>query len=93
MMEPHQCKHIIVSGVVQGVGFRYFVLETARELGLRGWVRNLANGDVEIEAEGPAELMESFIAAVRKGPRMSHITGLDIEDLPCENRYHNFSVR
>ena len=44
--------HVTVSGMVQGVGYRYFTVTEARKLGLAGWVRNLMNGDVELEARG-----------------------------------------
>ena len=44
--------HVTVSGMVQGVGYRYFTVTEARKLGLAGWVRNLMNGDVELEAQG-----------------------------------------
>ena len=65
--------HATVSGRVQGVGFRYFVLRTARELRLRGWVRNLRTGDVELLAEGPKTDLCQFLHSVRQGPPMSWV--------------------
>ncbi|MCD6362190.1 MAG: acylphosphatase [Armatimonadetes bacterium] len=65
--------HAIVSGRVQGVGFRYFVLRRAQSLGLNGWVRNLSSGDVEFVAEGPREALEELLRAVRQGPPMSWV--------------------
>ena len=71
--------HIVVSGMVQGVGFRYFVQHHARLLNLAGWVRNLPNGDVEIEVEGDRISVESLIAYVRRGPRSAVVSNVDIK--------------
>jgi acylphosphatase len=70
--------HIVVSGMVQGVGFRYFVQHHATQLGLAGWVRNLPSGDVEIEAEGKREFVESLITYVRRGPRSAVVSNIDV---------------
>ncbi|HJZ40265.1 MAG TPA: acylphosphatase [Bacteroidales bacterium] len=61
-------KNITLSGRVQGVGFRYSARSVASELGVRGFVRNMPDGDVYIEAEGTAQQLEGFIAWCRKGP-------------------------
>jgi acylphosphatase len=71
--------HIIVEGLVQGVGFRWFVYRKAEALGLTGWVRNLYNGSVEIEAEGDRSLLEELIKEVKVGPRSARVTNLRIE--------------
>jgi len=68
---------IVVRGRVQGVGFRYFVVLRARELGLSGWVRNLPDGTVEAEAEGPRPQLERLIHELRQGPRPANVTGVD----------------
>ena len=60
--------HVIVAGRVQGVGFRWFVRETARRVGLAGWVYNRPDGTVEIAADGDDESIALLRAAVRKGP-------------------------
>jgi len=60
--------HVFVRGRVQGVGFRWFVRERARELGLRGWVRNLEDGDVEVAALGSAEALERLRVRLEAGP-------------------------
>jgi acylphosphatase len=60
--------HLEVSGRVQGVGFRWFVVDKARELGLSGWVRNRPDGKVEIAASGNAAALAQFESAVRNGP-------------------------
>src|SRR3990172_8067569 len=71
--------HIVVEGLVQGVGFRWFVYHCAETLGINGWVRNMYNGNVEIEAEADRSLLEELIKEVKVGPRSAHITNLRIE--------------
>lgn len=58
-----------VRGTVQGVGFRWFVRETARALGLTGYVKNEYDGSVEVVAEGPRDALDELLAALREGPR------------------------
>lgn len=57
-----------VTGVVQGVGFRWFARQAARSFGLAGWVRNSEDGSVEVVVEGSSESVEQFIAELRRGP-------------------------
>ena len=71
--------HMVVEGLVQGVGFRWFVARKAEALGLKGYVRNLYDGNVEIEAEGDRSLVEEFLRDVRIGPRSAHVTNLRLE--------------
>lgn len=71
--------HIIVEGLVQGVGFRWFVHRRAEALGVRGWVRNLYDGNVEVEAEAERAMLEEFIKEVKVGPRSAQVTNLKIE--------------
>lgn len=70
-----------VTGRVQGVGFRWFVKETARRLGLAGWVRNDPDGSVLLEVEGPVDDVERLRAAVRKGPPGAWVE--DVRELPA----------
>ncbi len=65
-----------VLGRVQGVGFRYFVFATARGLGLRGWVRNLRDGSVEVQAVGEPRAMQLLEAALREGPGHARVEKL-----------------
>ena len=62
-----------VTGRVQGVGFRYFAHETARRLGLVGYVRNLRDGAVMAYAEGPREALERFLREMERGPMGGHV--------------------
>ena len=54
-------KHIVVNGLVQGVGFRYFTVTQARRLGVRGWVRNCRDGSVELEAQGSSDAVQALV--------------------------------
>lgn len=65
--------HYLVKGRVQGVGFRWFVHREAAEIGLRGWVRNTADGDVEVVAAGEPEGLAELKEALRKGSRGSRV--------------------
>ena len=67
----------LISGRVQGVGFRYFVQDKAMELGLRGFARNLEDGRVEVYATGPEEKLNELAAALHIGPRMADVRGVD----------------
>jgi acylphosphatase len=66
-----------VSGRVQGVGFRWFVLRRAEALRLRGWVRNLPDGRVEVVAAGPAESLDVLETALRAGPGLAQVLGVE----------------
>lgn len=72
-----------VHGLVQGVGFRYFVLRRARGLGLSGYVRNMA-GAVEVVASGPVERLDQLEAALRTGPPMAHVTNVEMSENMAE---------
>ena len=85
--------HITVQGLVQGVGFRYFVYRHASKLGLTGWVRNLYNSDVEIEAEGDRSMVEELIKEVKVGPRSAHVKDLKIEWQDFKNCFQAFEIR
>jgi acylphosphatase len=68
-----QATRFLVSGIVQGVGFRYFTLRAARALGVRGYVRNLKDGRLEAVVAGPDDLVEEFAAQVRRGPAAAQV--------------------
>jgi acylphosphatase len=65
---PRQRLEAVVTGRVQGVGFRYFTRQTARRLDVAGWVRNDPAGTVTLVAEGPRDALEALLAAVAEGP-------------------------
>lgn len=84
--------HILVKGLVQGVGFRWFVEREANQLGLNGYVKNLFNGDVEVEVEGDRGLIEELIKKLRVGNRLSHVADVQISWLDYKNKYNNFRI-
>lgn len=84
------CVHLVVRGRVQGVGFRYFVLHRAEAMGIAGWVRNRADGGVELEAEGPRPELERLVAAATRGPTGAHVTAVEqewSERVPCHRGF------
>ncbi len=83
----------IVRGGVQGVGFRYFVWQQARSLGLTGWVRNLLNGNVEVLAEGSRAHLEQLAVALRSGPPAADVKDCEIEWLPASDEFAGFDVK
>jgi acylphosphatase len=83
---------IIVSGIVQGVGFRYFIARVSNELNLTGYVKNLWNGDVEIYAEGRKEFVEEIVKKAQAGPSHSRVSGCKVEWLDFTNKYDNFEI-
>ena len=85
-------KKYLVSGRVQGVGFRFFVERVANQLGLRGYVRNLADGSVEAYAIGSEVLLEEFQRHLAEGPRGARVTGVEEAEMPVNNRYKRFEI-
>jgi len=84
---------LIVSGRVQGVAFRYYTRRQAKQLGLRGYVRNLPDGKVEIVAEGEAEAVDAMSAWARKGPPMARVSGVEVMEGDIGGGYVGFEVR
>ncbi len=82
----------IVRGGVQGVGYRYFVLDRVRGTGLRGWVRNRADGNVECVAEGPRPQLERLLQDLRKGPRSARVGDVEVEWGPARGDLPAFRV-
>ncbi len=85
--------HAMVSGRVQGVSFRYFVIEQAADLDLTGWVRNRWDSSVEVTAEGPRSKLEQLLQALRQGPPMAHVEDVDFAWLEATGEFAGFSVR
>lgn len=87
-----KCIKAIVSGVVQGVNYRYFCYQNATEMNIKGYAKNLYNGDVEVIAKGEDGLINDFIKFLKIGPRASKVSSVQVEELdPCEE-YSDFSV-
>ena len=86
-------RRFVVTGRVQGVGFRYFVLRRAQELGLTGWTRNLENGDVEVRAWGDPGALDRLAGELARGPRSAKVTNVDIAEISdAENGGTSFRI-
>lgn len=86
--------HAIVHGRVQAVGFRFFVIDEARSLGLTGWVRNGVDArTVEVVAEGPEKRLRQLEAALQRGPRMSAVEAIDATWSDTPEGHQDFEVR
>lgn len=84
---------IIVDGVVQGVGFRYFILRKASELKVKGFVKNLDDGRVLIVAEGEKHLLEDLIKIAKVGPRSADVTYCNFKFTDFQNEFNSFEVK
>jgi acylphosphatase len=82
-------KRFFVSGSVQGVGFRYFAERVALRLGAAGFVRNLADGRVEVYALGTAAQLDAMRSELRRGPRMARVDRVDENDAEMLPEYAN----
>lgn len=85
--------HAHVRGVVQGVGFRYATLETARRLGLAGWVRNDLDGSVEVLAEGKRPALDAMLAFLWQGPRSAQVTDVTVTWFSAAGDIQGFMVK
>lgn len=94
MPEPDLARlRMLVHGRVQGVFFRHATAEEARSLGLRGWVKNLVSGDVEIVAEGPRRELKILAAWAHQGPPLARVTGAEEEWSDYRGDEGAFSIR
>ena len=82
-----------VSGVVQGVGYRYFTLAAANDLRLKGWVRNLHDGSVQVVAEGLREDLEKLLLNLQQGPRSGRVEEVRFSWFPYQGDFDRFEVR
>jgi len=86
-------RHILVSGLVQGVGFRYSCREEALRVGARGWVRNLPDGRVEAVVSGDTATVEALVAWLRVGPPGSRVDDLEVEAVAQPEGLVGFEIR
>jgi len=84
--------HLLVDGVVQGVGYRFFAIRKASAYALKGFAKNLIDGRVEIVAEGERGLIEEFIKDLRRGPMSAHVTDIRIEWTNPTNKFEGFEA-
>jgi acylphosphatase len=86
-------RRYVIAGRVQGVGFRWFAHDAAAREGVHGWVRNLADGGVEVLAEGELSAVDRVEAAVRRGPSSARVERVDVEELAPTGRTAGFEIR
>ena len=84
--------HAVVTGRVQGIGFRYSAVHEARSLGILGTVANLPDGSVEVSAEGNLHSLQRFLAWLRKGPPGARIHDVEVSWAPPTGSYTRFDV-
>ncbi|SDI27463.1 acylphosphatase [Variovorax sp. OV700] len=83
MNPPAVTRHLVVRGLVQGVGYRWSMVQAAQRLGVRGWVRNRRDGSVEALAFGPAVAVDALTAWARNGPDGAQVSALDVAEVPA----------
>ena len=86
-------RHFIISGRVQGVGFRFFAQAAAAREGVYGWVRNLPDGQVEVHAEGEAEAIDRFEHRLGHGPPGARVDRVDRDDTVPSHHNAGFDIR
>lgn len=91
-MRPERLQ-AVARGRVQGVGFRQFVLQRAVELGLAGYVRNHWDRSVEVVAEGERATLEQLLEALRRGPRVANVAGVDTLWMAASGEFDGFEIR
>jgi acylphosphatase len=84
---------IILSGRVQGVAFRYYAREVASRLGVKGWIKNLVSGEVEIVLEGKRKEVEKMIEWCREGPPLAMVESIEINWLPYSGEFNQFQIK
>ncbi len=89
MSEPKQARRYFVSGIVQGVGFRYFAQRTAERLHVSGYAKNLPDGRVEVYAIGTAEHLVKLRSALERGPWGANVSEVREEDAAIDSNYAN----
>ena len=93
MADTRERLHAIVEGVVQGVNFRYYTQERACSLRLTGWVRNRADGSVEVLAEGPRAPLDQLLEFLQRGPPAASVTEVKQEWQTPTGEFMRFDIR
>jgi len=92
-MKTDKRLHARVTGRVQGVGFRYFVMTSANQLGLNGWVRNRRDGSVEVVAEGEVDLIKKLIEVLERGSNSSIISKVNVDIQDASGEFKSFNAK
>jgi len=85
-------RRFLISGMVQGVGYRYFAIRAAERHGVAGYARNLEDGRVEVVAEGEVDAVEAFKKELQRGPAFASVTRVDEYVMEPSGRYRGFGV-
>ncbi len=85
--------HFIIRGRVQGIGYRWFVRESAEGLGLVGWVKNLRDGRVELVAEAEESILTQFLETIRTGPMKNFIAHVEVSWSSASDTFDEFEIR
>ncbi|MHB8807002.1 MAG: acylphosphatase [Anaerolineaceae bacterium] len=85
--------HATVTGRVQGVGFRFYTMQSAWTHEVAGWVRNRMNGDVEVLAEGKKEALDAMLVDLQRGPSSASVADVKVEWLPYQGEFTSFDPR
>ena len=93
LRESIQRVHVYISGIVQGVSFRYYTLQEAMRAGVTGWVRNLPDGRVEAVIEGPDAPVERLLAWCREGPRGARVEHVEVLPETPTGEFQGFRIR
>ena len=88
-----ECVHLIISGKVQGVFFRHNTMKKADELGLKGYVRNLQDGSVEVVAEGIKENLEELVEFCKNNPGFSKVDDVKVHFEESKSQFNNFEIK
>jgi len=85
--------HVLVQGTVQGVGYRWFARKSALDLEIRGWVRNLPSGEVELEIEGDSNRLQELLRILKEEHPYAGVSSIQSKEIPDSRPYHTFEVR
>jgi acylphosphatase len=88
---PRMAKHLLISGQVQGVGFRYSMAQEAERLGATGWVRNRRDGMVEAVIDGQPAAVDALLAWARRGPPSARVTDVRVSE--SQASFERFETR
>jgi acylphosphatase len=91
-MGAQVARRYVISGMVQGVGYRAFAERSAHQIGVTGWARNRDDGRVEVHANGTVEQLDDFEARLRQGPRWAQVRAVDVSEAPV-SRETGFYIR
>lgn len=89
-MNPPVARRLVISGRVQGVGFREATVDAARAAGVAGWVRNRADGTVEVLVQGSPDAVGRLVAWCRRGPPLARVAGVDVATAAADASFERF---